>query len=676
LARERDLKIQKKTRALKAAMSAVSEVPEVQSDRVRSEGRRTRSLHGALGLIVRVVSIALPIYVMLYVSTLFDLIGIQLYGSNRALVFAGVLFLLFMLYPATSKGPWDRVPWYDFILAFIGVAASLYAFASWEKWSYGIVLPTAREEALAIGLVVVALEGARRVLGWAFVSVGFLFLGYPLIGAYLPGFLVTPHYSLSQLTQFFYLAGGGSGIFGTPMEIFTTTVAIFLVFGAFLQRTGAADVFLDLALGVSGRFRAGMGKVAVVASALFGMISGVGAANVLVTGSFTIPAMKRMGYRASFAGAVEAAAGTGGILMPPVMGAAAFLMAEILAVPYWSVALAAFIPGILYYVAMFTIVDFEGGKAGLRRVPSSEIPPLRATVARGWYLFAAIFVLLFMLGYKGFPVEQSALASILVLVVLALLRRDRLRVIGILDALETGGRLLAEIGVAGAIVGIIMSGFSLTGLAALLPSAMQSLSGGHLLALLILAAIASTILGMGAPPLLVYVLLVATVVPAIVQLGVKPIAAHMFIFYFGLLSSVTPPVAMSSLIASRIADAGFWRTSIEAIRLSIVAFIIPFFFVYQPALLLEGDPQSIAASVATALIGVVALSAALTRYAFFRRISLPESGLLGAGGLLLMYPGLYSDLIGLALLVPSVVMTLTILVRQRKMKILQQTTSV
>ncbi len=637
-----------------------------QVKRVPTEGRRTRTLTGAVGAIVRAVSIGLPIYVMLYISTVLDLAGIQLYGANRALVFAGVLFLLFMLYPASIKGPWDRVPWYDYCLALVGVLASLYAFASWDKWSYGVTLPSGREEVLAVGLVIAALEGARRVLGWAFVSVGLVFLLYPLVGAYLPGILVTPHYSLSQLTQFFYLAGGGSGIFGTPMEIFTTTVAIFLVFGAFLQRTGAADVFLDLAMGLSGRFRAGMGKVAVVASALFGMISGVGAANVLVTGSFTIPAMKRMGFRPSLAGAIEAAAGTGGILMPPVMGAAAFLMAEILGVSYWSVALAAFIPGILYYVAMFCIVDFEGGRTGLRGVPPADISPLRKTLANGWFLFAAVAVLLLMLGYSGFPVEQAALSAVVVLVVLATFRRKRLSLRTIVDALEDGGRLLAEIGVAGAVVGIIMSGFSLTGLAALLPSAMQSLSGDNLLLLLILAAIASTILGMGAPPLLVYVLLAATVVPAIIQLGVKPIAAHMFIFYFGLLSMVTPPVALSSLIAARIAGAGFWKTSIEAIRLSIVAFIVPFFFVYQPALLLEGDWQTVAWSFITALIGVVALSGALARYLFFRPLNLLECGLLCIGGLLLMYPESYTDFIGLALMLPSLTITLITLIRRRR----------
>ena len=636
-----------------------------------AEGPRTRTLTGVIGKVVRAVSIALPLYIMLYVSTVLDLVGIHVYGANRALVFGGILFLLFMLYPASAKGPYDRVPWYDYLLAFLGVVSSLYAFVSWDQWSYGVTLPTAQEEILALALLVSALEGTRRVLGWAFVSTGLLFLIYPLIGAWLPGLLVTPHYSISQLTQFFYLAGGGSGIFGTPMEIFTTTIAIFLVFGALLQRTGAAEVFLDLAMGLCGRFRAGMGKVAVIASALFGTINGVGAANVLVTGSFTIPAMRRMGFRPAFAGGIEAAAGTGGILMPPVMGAAAFLMAEILGMSYWSVALSAFIPGILYYVAMFCIVDFEGGRVGLRGVPAAEIPPLRRTMTRGWFLFASVAVLLAMLGYSGFPVDQSALAAVIVLVVLAMVRRERPTVRSMVDAIAEGGRLLAEIGVAGAVVGIIMSGFSLTGLGTLLPTAMQALPGDNIFVLLIVAAVASIIIGTGAPPLLCYVLLAATIVPVLVQLGVQPIAAHMFIFYFGMLSMLTPPVALSSLIAGRIAGAGFWVTSWESMRLSVVAYVIPFFFVYQPALLLVGEWQAIVLAIVTALIGVVALSGALARYLFFRPIGWIECGLLCVGGLLLMYPGSYSDLVGLALLAPSLLLTLVVLLRRRRAQPLQ-----
>ncbi|MPZ59607.1 MAG: TRAP transporter fused permease subunit [Rhizobiales bacterium] len=383
-----------------------------------------------------------------------------------------------------------------------------------------------------------------------------------------------------------------------------------------------------------------------------------------------IPAMKRMGYRPAFAGAVEAAASTGGILMPPVMGAAAFLMADILGVSYWTIALSAAIPGVLYYIAMFTIVDFEGGRTGLAGIPAAEIPPLRKTLSNGWFLIAAIVVLLVLMGYLGHPVDQSALIATVVLVVLAFVPTGRLRFSGLLEALDDGGRLLAEIGAAGAVVGIIMSGFTLTGLGAFLPTVMQAISGDSLFLLLLFAAAASIVLGMGAPPLLVYGLLAATVAPTIIKFGVNPIAAHMFIFYFGLMSMLTPPVALSSLIAARLAGAGFWQTSIEAIRLAIVAFIVPFFFVYQPALLMQGSYSSIAIAMVTSLLGVVALSGALARYLFVRELGWPEAVILGVGGLLLLYPGRYSDVVGFVLVAPSIAGTLVKIVRRRRRNML------
>jgi TRAP transporter 4TM/12TM fusion protein len=631
-----------------------------------SGNRRTRRLSGPLGLAVRVVAIGLSLYVALYISTAFRVFDITLYGSHRALAYACILFLLFMLYPASDKGPWQRVPWYDLVLAVVGVGTSLYAFWSWDAWLEGVGLPTTTEEVLGIALVIVTLEGSRRALGTAFTIVTLAFILYPLVGPYLPGVLVTRHYTISTLVQNFYFAGTSNGIFGSAMEIFTTTVAMFLVFGAFLQVTGAARVFLDFAIGVAGRFRAGMAKVAVISSALFGTISGVGVANVLVTGSFTIPAMKRMGYRPSLAGAVEAAASTGGILMPPVMGAAAFLMADILGVPYWDIAVAAFIPAVLYYLAIFVMVDFEGARENLQGVPREDIPPLGRTLRQGWYLILAIVVLLVMLGQFGIPVDQSALGAVIVLIVLATLRRGGLRLRGVLDALEQGGQLMAEIGVTGAVVGIILGGFALTGLGAILPQAMQSLAGDNLFMLLVMAAIAAIILGMGAPPLLVYVLLVSSVAPAIIKYGVSPLAAHMFVFYFGLMSMLTPPVALCAMIAARVAGASFWRTALESCRLAIVAYIVPFFFVYQPVLLFQGEASQLVHAIVTAIIGVVALSGALTRYFFIRPLPTWEAVLLGVGGLLLLYPEWISDVVGLLLLTPSTALTLVAVGRQRR----------
>jgi TRAP transporter 4TM/12TM fusion protein len=632
-----------------------------------ADNRRTRQLSGPLGHAVRVVAVGLSVYIAIYISTALRLFDITLYGAHRALAYSCILFLLFMLYPASRKGPWDRVPWYDFILAAVGVFTALYAFTAWNDWLEGVGLPTTSEQVYGIALVIVTLEGSRRVLGPGFTIVALVFIIYPIIGPYLPGVLVTREYTISTLVQNFYFAGTSSGIFGSAMEIFTTTVAMFLIFGAFLQVTGAAHVFLDLAMAVAGRFRGGMAKVAVISSALFGTISGVGVANVLVTGSFTIPTMKRMGYRPSLAGAVEAAASTGGILMPPVMGAAAFLMSDILGIPYWSIAVAAFLPAVLYYVAIFVMVDFESARESLRGVPREEIPPLAGTLRDGWYLIVAIAVLLVLLGTFGIPVDQSALGALLVLIVLAAARRGGLRWHGVIEALERGGLMMAEIGVTGAVVGIILGGFALTGLGAILPQAMQSLAGGNLFLLLVMAAVAAIILGMGAPPLLVYVLLVSSVAPAIIKYGVSPLAAHLFVFYFGLMSMLTPPVALCAMIAARVAGANFWRTALEACRLAVVAYIVPFFFVYQPVLLFQGEASQLARAIITAIIGVVALSGALTRYFFIRTLSIWETIVLGIGGLLLLYPEWTTDIIGLLLLIPSTVYTFFLIARQRRM---------
>jgi TRAP transporter 4TM/12TM fusion protein len=625
----------------------------------------TLTLSGLVGFLARSLAVCLSIYVLLYISTALRLIDVTLYGSHRALTYSFIIILVFLYYPARPGRSRTYVPWYDLVLAAVGAASSLYAFVSWDAWLFGVGIPTRTEEILGAALVLVSLEASRRSLGLGFTLVVAAFVVYPMVGHLLPGVLRTQPNSFSAIVQNFYFAGTSNGIFGAPMEIFTTTVAIFLIFGSFLTVTGAGQIFLDAALALAGRYRAGMAKVAVIASALFGTISGVGAANVLVTGSFTIPAMKRLGYRPALAGAVEAAASTGGLLMPPVMGAAAFLMADVLGVPYMHVALAAVIPAILYFLAVFMMVDFEGARDGLRGVPVEEIPAAGKTLRNGWFLFVAIGALLLVMGLLGLPVDQAAFVGLAVLVILAAARPGGLRLRGSMAALEEAGKLMGALGVTGAAVGIITGGFALTGLGAVLPQALQSLAGDSLLLLLILSAASAIILGMGAPPVLVYVLLATTVAPAIIEAGVPRMAAHMFIFYYGLLSMLTPPVALCSMIAARVAGADFWRTSIDACRLAVVAYVIPFFFVYNPVLLFEGERTDLLRAFASAVVGVIALSGALTGYFFIRRLAWWECALLGVGGLMLFSPEPTTNLWGLVLILPVAVMTLLALQRRR-----------
>jgi TRAP transporter 4TM/12TM fusion protein len=367
--------------------------------------------------------------------------------------------------------------------------------------------------------------------------------------------------------------------------------------------------------------------------------------------------MKGLGYRASFAGGVEAAASNGGQIMPPVMGAAAFLMAEILGVPYWSVAIAAFVPAVLYYVALYFMLDFEAAKTGLRGLDKKDIAPFFATLKEGWFFIVPIVVLLVMIGYFGYNVAKSGLYATLLLIAVSYFTKEtRLGPAKIKTSLEQGALAFADLGAAAGVIGIIMSAVSLTGLGMTLSSGLIEASGGHLWLLLVLTAIASIIMGMGASTLLVYLVLAMFVAPAVVKMGVEPMAAHLFIFYFGCMSLVTPPVALAAYAAAVIAKADFWQTGWESSRLGIVGYIVPFVFVYQPALLLHGSTGEVILAATTAVIGTIALAGAMTGY-FFGMISRLQRAMLFAGAITLIYPGWKTDLIGLALIVIALVVS-------------------
>jgi TRAP transporter 4TM/12TM fusion protein len=372
-------------------------------------------------------------------------------------------------------------------------------------------------------------------------------------------------------------------------------------------------------------------------------------ANVVVDGPITINMMKGLGYRAAFAGGVEAAASNGGQIMPPVMGAAAFLMAEILGVPYWSVAVAALLPALLYYVALYFMLDFEAAKTGLRGLDKKDIPPFFRTLKEGWFFIVPVVVLMLLIGYFGYNVAKSGLYATLVLIAVSYCRKEtRLGAAKIKTSLEQGALAFADLGAAAGVIGILMSAVSLTGLGMTLSSGLIEASGGHLWLLLILTAIASIIMGMGASTLLVYIVLAMFVAPAVVKMGVDPMAAHLFIFYFGCMSLVTPPVALAAYAAAVIAKADFWETGWESSRLGIVGYIVPFIFVYQPALLMHGSTGEVLLAATSAVLGTVALAGAMSGY-FFGNVIWWQRVLLGIGSITLIYPGWKTDLLGIVL---------------------------
>jgi TRAP transporter 4TM/12TM fusion protein len=433
-------------------------------------------------------------------------------------------------------------------------------------------------------------------------------------------------------------------------------VIIFIIYANILNRMGGSEFFIDLANSLMGKYRGGPAKVAIIASGFFGTISGSAVANVVGTGSFTIPLMKKIGYAPKFAGAVEAVASTGGQIMPPVMGAAAFLMADMLGISYWSICVAAAIPAMLYYIAVFSAVHFEALKLGLTGMERKDLPRVKDILKRGWFLCFSPLVLLFLLGIMEYSAGLAGLYSILVLLIVyviqhsiesrgkGVLRMGRV----ILNAFAEGGRLAASITVALACVGIIISVLGITGLGLKLAGLLVDLSGGKLLVLAGYTMIASLILGMGLPTSACYVIVAVTAAPALINLGVTPIASHLFVFYFGIICVITPPVALAAYAAAGIAKSNPMSTGLTASRLGVAAFIVPYMFILNPVLIFEGKLLNVFQALISATAGVVFLAAGLEGY-FVKRLNPLQKILAVAAAIMLIHPGSVTDLFGLAI---------------------------
>jgi TRAP transporter 4TM/12TM fusion protein len=489
--------------------------------------------------------------------------------------------------------------------------------------------------ALAVGLV---LEATRRVAGWALVWVAVPCLLYARFALFAPGAFQAKGASWARLASYLYL--DTNGLLGLPLAVAATVVVTFVLFGRALATVGGDRVLTDLALVAMGRFRGGAAKVAVVSSTMFGTVSGSAVANVVVDGALTIPMMKRAGYPPHLAAAIEAVASNGGQIVPPVMGAAAFLMAEFLGLPYGEVALAALVPALLYYLALFVQVDLEAARLGLAGLPGAELPRLSRVLRGGGVFLVPLGVLLYTLMWAGWEAGKAGMAAVVATFAVGALRpetRPTLR--GILATLEETGRTLLDIVVVTALAGLVIGALQLSGGTARLPLLLTGLAGGSALGLLGLTAVVCVILGMSLPTTVVYVTLAVLVGPALAQLGILPIAAHLFLFYFGMLSLITPPDCVASYTAAAIARADFWRTGWTGMRLGLVAYLVPFAFVFEPALLLKAPPAEVALAVGLAACGVVLLGIAGAGF-LFAPLGWLKRALLGLAGLgLLGLPG-------------------------------------
>lgn len=553
------------------------------------------------------------------------------------------LTLAFLMLPARRSGPLDRANWFDLLLIGGALMATAYPVVFNDyiiNRIYYIDALRPEDFVLGIGLIVLLIEATRRAVGFALPLTAVAFILYALFIA---------NAGLETLIDQLYLTT--EGIFGIPLSVSATYVMLFILFGSLVERTGTGRLFMDFAMSLTGHTAGGPAKVACITSGLFGSVSGSAVANVMTTGTFTIPLMKRIGYRPAFAGAVEAVASTGGQIMPPIMGAAAFVMAEFLGVSYLSVAAYALIPALLYYLAVFSVVHFEAKRTGMRGLPREELPRLGTVLRERGHLFLPLAIIIGVL-LAGYSAPFAALFGIVSVVPTALLRRTtraEVRLGTIVEALVAGARNTVSVALACACAGIVIGVITLTGLGIDFTGLVLAASQNSLVLALVLTMVAGIILGMGMPTTPAYIVQVALLVPAIVKLGILVEAAHMFVFYFAILSAITPPVAMAVYAANGISRAGLWESGIAALKLGATGYIVPFMFVFGPALLLIGEWPNVVLSVLTASVGVICLAGGLTGY-MMRHIALWQRALLLAAALVLIKPGLVTDLVGAACL--------------------------
>lgn len=581
--------------------------------------------------------------------------GIQLFpATQQRAIHLGLAFaLIFLLTPIFKKkksedelddGEIEEYKqkgtslWINVILAVLSIGVGAYLTVQYLELPLALSSPTPGMLIIATLVILLTLEVSRRMLGMALPIIAIVFLVYAFIGDKLPLMVQHSGYSFERIVTQIGLTN--QGIFGIPLGVSASYIVLFVIFGSMLERSGAGAMFMDLALAAVGRYRGGAAKVSVVGSALFGSISGSQVANVVTTGVLTIPLMKRGGYKSEYAG---------GMILPPVMGAVAFLMADFLQVSYAQVALAALVPAILYFVAIFIMVDLRAAKEGLTAVKVEEDEDkisIKELLVKKGHLMLPLVLLVYLLMVVQAPATTAAFWAIVAVPVVCLFRKETRMSIGqISKALQEGIKLSLMVVAACSSAGIVIGVIDMTGMGLRFSSVLIDLSGGSLLLLCILTMIASIIMGMGLPPVASYLILAILAAPAMVEMGVPALAAHLFIFYYGTLSAITPPVALASYAAAGISQTSPMRVSLMSCRLALVAFIVPFMFIYGPALILVGSVGTIILATITALIGVYAIGVSLEGY-FVSPLNMMNRVLLFAGAILLINVGLISSLIG------------------------------
>jgi TRAP transporter 4TM/12TM fusion protein len=605
-----------------------------------------RTLSGALAAVYALAAAGFSLW---YVYTSgFGLVSTE---SNRGFYLMFTAVLVFLLYPARKGAPKDRPSVFDLGWIAATVASILYWVDQYAEYAINRVsAPDQWDQAMGLIAIVVMLEVSRRVLGPVIAVIALVFLAQLYWGEILPGKLSHPGLTVERIIEFTFSTQ--EAVFGVVTATFATFVFPFMVFGAFLERSGAGAFFMDLGTALAGRWRGGPAKVAVMTSALFGSISGSSVANVVATGAFTIPLMKRIGYRPEHAGAIEAIASTGGQFMPPIMGAGVFILATLTQTDYLSVALMNVIPAALFFIFLLYMVDLQAVRTGLRGMPPEEIPRVRDVMARGWQYFLPLVVVLGAL-FIGYSPEVGAFWGIVSTMLVSWRHRETaMGPRAIFRALAGGGHNNTSAGAAIGALGIIIGGIVLSGLGLKFSAVLVEFAGGSLFLTIVLVTVISIIIGMGSSTTGSYIILSVVAAPALVQLGVPEVPAHLVVFYAACLSNITPPVCVSAFAGAAIAGADPMKTGFAALKFGATLVIIPFSFVYAPALLLQGTATEIVLTTATYLVGYLALAMALQGAEFLAgRIAPWQQALFGLSALCLLFPAtLWIDAAGLALM--------------------------
>lgn len=610
------------------------------------EGKH-RDIKGVLGIIITSYAALVALY-HLYTAY---------FGPPFAVLFRNIHWmliatLLFAIYPAYKEEPrYKSLKYYlfigwDIVCIIITIILGLYLWLNWSAIAARAGAPTSLDIYLGMLLVLMVIEAGRRTVGWPIIIVSLFFIIYAYFGQSMPGILIHRGYTIRRIFPYLYLTD--AGIFGIPLGVASRFILLFIVFGAFLERCGAGIFFRDLSMALTGKYVGGPAKSAVLFSAFIGSISGSSTANVATTGTFTIPLMKKLGYEPAFAAGVEANASTGGQILPPVMGAAAFVMAEWLQVPYVTIMIAAAFPAFCFFSTSYFMIHYRAKREGLVGLPTEDLPNLKETLLAGGHNFLPLILLIIFL-FLGYSPTRAVFYAIIITIPLSWIRREtRMYPKDVFYALANGAKNSVEIIAACALAGIIIGMVTMTGLGLKFSTLIEQISGGNLFIALLLTLLASILLGMGIPTTAKYIILATLVAPALVNMGAPLLAAHLFILYFGADADVTPPVGLASYAAAGLAGAHPLSAGWEAFKIGITAYIIPIAFIYGPALILQGSVLEILRAMITATIGAAVLGAVVQAY-FVRLMPLPHRFIGLVGSIMLMEVTLLFDIIGFLL---------------------------